>query len=117
MRLGRMPGLIGMWREKFVVILMLFLGGPESNGIQNSILFFISFGFVFSIGRRRYRRGGSPFRLPSSWVSSLLPSLCGAGILFIMRALLDRECRMRCKRVVRRAWNQSEKSWLEQLLA
>ena len=47
-------GLIGMWQEKLAVLLMFFLGGPEGNGIQNSILFFLSLGFVFSIGTRRY---------------------------------------------------------------
>lgn len=47
-------GLIGAWGEKFVVVLMLFLGGPYGNGFQNSILFFISMGFVFSIRAPRY---------------------------------------------------------------
>src|ERR1019366_5804668 len=47
-------GLMGMWPEKFVVVLMLFMGGPEGNGIQNSILFFITLGFVFSIRRPKY---------------------------------------------------------------
>jgi 4-amino-4-deoxy-L-arabinose transferase-like glycosyltransferase len=46
-------GLIGMWQEKLAVLLMFFLGGPEGNGIQNSILFFISLGF-FSTGTRTY---------------------------------------------------------------
>ena len=45
-------GLIGMWREKLVIVLILFLGG--ARGIQNSILFFISLGFVLSIRRPRY---------------------------------------------------------------
>ena len=47
-------GLIGMWREKFVAVLVSFLGGAESNGMQASILFFISLGFVFSIRKQRY---------------------------------------------------------------
>jgi hypothetical protein len=46
-------GLIGWWQEKIVVVLQLFLGAPESNGLQWSILFFVSLGFVFSIPRRR----------------------------------------------------------------
>ena len=47
-------GLMGMWPEKFIVVLMLFIGGPQGNGIQNSILFFIILGFIFSIRRPRY---------------------------------------------------------------
>jgi Dolichyl-phosphate-mannose-protein mannosyltransferase len=47
-------GLIGMWREKFVMVLQTFLGGPPGNGIQATILFAISFAFVFSIHKRRY---------------------------------------------------------------
>jgi 4-amino-4-deoxy-L-arabinose transferase-like glycosyltransferase len=47
-------GLMGMWSEKFIVVLMLFIGGPPGNGIQNSILFFIALGFIFSIRRPRY---------------------------------------------------------------
>lgn len=47
-------GLIGWWREKLVIALMSLLGGPEGNGIQNSILFFVSLGFMFSIRKRRY---------------------------------------------------------------
>ena len=42
-------GLIGMWRDKLAMVLMLFLGGKEGNGIQNSILIFISLGFVGSV--------------------------------------------------------------------
>jgi hypothetical protein len=49
-------GLIGMWREKLLAIVMFFLGGPNGNGIQNSILLFISLGFLFSIRRRTYPR-------------------------------------------------------------
>ncbi len=45
-------GLVGMWGEKLVVLLMLFLGGPEGNGIQNCLLFVISLAFVLSIGKR-----------------------------------------------------------------
>jgi hypothetical protein len=47
-------GLIGMWQEKVVLTLMFFLGGPGANGIQDSILFFVSLGFIFSIPGRRY---------------------------------------------------------------
>jgi hypothetical protein len=42
-------GLVGMWGEKLVVILMLLLGGPEGNGIQNSLLLVTTLGFIFSI--------------------------------------------------------------------
>ena len=41
-------GLIGAWLEKFAVLLMFFLGGPQGNGIQSSILFFVSVAFIFS---------------------------------------------------------------------
>ena len=41
-------GLVGAWLEKFTVLLMFFLGGPQGNGIQNSILFFLSIAFIFS---------------------------------------------------------------------
>jgi Dolichyl-phosphate-mannose-protein mannosyltransferase len=47
-------GLVGMWGQKFVVALMSFLGGPQGNGIQASLLFFISLAFVFSIHKRGY---------------------------------------------------------------
>ncbi|MGA3055471.1 MAG: glycosyltransferase family 39 protein [Candidatus Korobacteraceae bacterium] len=47
-------GLLGWWGEKLVIALQVFLGGPEGNGLQWSILFFVSLGFVFSIQRRRY---------------------------------------------------------------
>jgi hypothetical protein len=33
---------------------MLFIGGPQGNGIQNSILFFVSFAFVFSMRGEKY---------------------------------------------------------------
>jgi hypothetical protein len=48
-------GLVGMWGQKIGVVLMLLLGGPEGNGIQNSILFVVSLGLVFSIGGQKYR--------------------------------------------------------------
>ena len=47
-------GLIGMWREKLVVAVLFFFGGPGANGIQDSILFFVSLGFVFSMPGRDY---------------------------------------------------------------
>jgi 4-amino-4-deoxy-L-arabinose transferase-like glycosyltransferase len=47
-------GLIGMVWEKLGLIIMFLLGGPGGNGIQNSILFFVSLGFVFSIPGRKY---------------------------------------------------------------
>ena len=46
-------GLIGMWQEKLVLTIMFFLGGPGANGIQDSILFFVSLGFVFSMPRQQ----------------------------------------------------------------
>ncbi len=46
-------GLIGMWEEKFLVLLVSFLGGLGSNGIQTGLLFFISLGFVSSALQRR----------------------------------------------------------------
>jgi len=45
--------LIGAWPEKLIVLLMFFLGGPQGNGIQNSLLFFISLAFIFSIREQR----------------------------------------------------------------
>ena len=47
-------GLIGLWQQKLLVIVQLFVGGPEGNGLQWSILFFVSFGFVFSTRSRGY---------------------------------------------------------------
>ena len=47
-------GLVGKWGQKLGVLLLAFLGRQESNGIQASILFFISLGFVFSIRKRQY---------------------------------------------------------------
>jgi hypothetical protein len=46
-------GLIGMWEQKLVVLLVTFLGGWESNGIQTSILFFISLGLLFTIREQK----------------------------------------------------------------
>jgi hypothetical protein len=42
-------GLVGMWGQKLAIVLMSFLGGPEGNGLQNSLLIIVSLGFVFSI--------------------------------------------------------------------
>jgi 4-amino-4-deoxy-L-arabinose transferase-like glycosyltransferase len=39
--------------EKLTVLLMFFLGGPQGNGMQNSILFFVSVAFIFSTYRLR----------------------------------------------------------------
>ena len=47
-------GLIGMWQEKFVVILVSFLGELQGNGIQNSILVVVSLALIFSIRKRKY---------------------------------------------------------------
>jgi hypothetical protein len=48
-------GLIGWWQQKLVVLLQLFLGSRESNGLQWSILFFVSFALVLSVQARGYR--------------------------------------------------------------
>jgi hypothetical protein len=47
-------GLIGWWQEKLVVVLQLFLGARDGNGLQWSILFFVSVGFLPSTPGRRY---------------------------------------------------------------
>lgn len=48
-------GLIGSWREKLMALILTFVGGPESNGVQASVLFFICLGFVFSLRTSKYR--------------------------------------------------------------
>jgi len=52
--LRSMSGLIGWWQQKLVLLLQLFLGSPQSNGLQWSILFLLSFAFVFSVPKRAY---------------------------------------------------------------
>ena len=47
-------GLIGWWQEKLVVVLQLFLGGRDGNGLQWSILFFVSLGFLSAMPKRAY---------------------------------------------------------------
>ena len=47
-------GLIGWWQQKLFVAVQLFMGSRESNGLQWSILFFVSLGFISSIPTRRY---------------------------------------------------------------
>lgn len=47
-------GLLGLWGEKLGVLLMLSLGGPEGNGVQNALLFLVSLGFVLSIEKPRW---------------------------------------------------------------
>ena len=47
-------GLVGWWGQKLAIAVMTFLGGPEGNGIQYSILFFVTLGFVFSTRLRTY---------------------------------------------------------------
>ena len=47
-------GLVGMWQEKLLALLVTFLGHQQSNGLQTSLLFLISLGFVFSVRRRNY---------------------------------------------------------------
>ena len=46
-------GLIGWWLQKLVLVIQLFLGGREANGLQWSLLFLVSLGFVFSITEER----------------------------------------------------------------
>jgi len=41
-------GWTGGWGDRLLVLLECFLGGPEGNGLQFSILFFVSLGFVYS---------------------------------------------------------------------
>jgi hypothetical protein len=67
-------GLVGMWGQKLFVLLQTFLGGPESNGIQTSVLFFVSLGFLSSL-----RKGAYPPRLAFQiavviGIASLLPT-------------------------------------------
>lgn len=45
-------GLIGWWAEKLVLVVQLFLGSPEGNGLQWSILFLISAALISSTPRR-----------------------------------------------------------------
>ena len=47
-------GLIGWWLEKVVIVLQLFLGGGEANGLQWSILFFTSVGLAVSLSERKH---------------------------------------------------------------
>ena len=49
-------GLIGWWGEKLVLVVQLFLGSSEGNGLQWSILFFVSAGLISSTARRSSRR-------------------------------------------------------------
>jgi len=48
-------GLIGWWQEKLVVFAQLFLGSREGNGLQWSLLFFLSFALVLSVSKPGYR--------------------------------------------------------------
>ena len=45
-------GLIGWWGEKLVLVVQLFLGSSEGNGLQWSILFFVSAGLISLTARR-----------------------------------------------------------------
>lgn len=47
-------GLVGGWEEKLVTLITLFLGSPEANGLQWSMLFFVSVGLVGAMPRREY---------------------------------------------------------------
>ena len=47
-------GLIGNGEEKLVILITLFLGHTGCNGVQNSILLFITAGFIFSMPKRKY---------------------------------------------------------------
>lgn len=57
-------GLIGMWRDKLSVLLMLFFGGAEGNGIQASILLALNLEFLFSIGKSSIGRSTRRRRYP-----------------------------------------------------
>jgi hypothetical protein len=68
-------GLVGMWREKLRVLLQTFLGRGEGNGLQTSILFFVSLGLLSPS-----RKDPSPSRLAFQiaiviGIVSLLPTL------------------------------------------
>ena len=41
-------GLVGMWEQKLFVLLQTFLGRGEGNGLQTSIVFFVSLGLLSS---------------------------------------------------------------------
>jgi 4-amino-4-deoxy-L-arabinose transferase-like glycosyltransferase len=45
-------GLVGMWGQKLIVLLMLLLGGPEGNGIQTFLLLAVTVGFWAFITER-----------------------------------------------------------------
>ena len=45
-------GLIGWWAEKLVLIVQLFLGSPEGNGLQWSFLFILGAAFLSVMPRR-----------------------------------------------------------------
>jgi hypothetical protein len=44
-------GLVGMWEQKFVALLQALLGSGESNGLQTSLLLFISMGFISCLSK------------------------------------------------------------------
>ena len=53
-------GLIGMCQQKLSAVHMLFGGSQEGNGVQATILFALTFGFIFSIDRSIRRRRYPP---------------------------------------------------------
>jgi hypothetical protein len=67
-------GLVGEWGQKFLVLLMSFLGGPQGNGIQTSLLFILSLGFVFSIRKRAYSAKLAFILAVGTGLISLLPT-------------------------------------------
>ena len=45
-------GLIGWWAEKLVLVVQLFLGSPEGNGLQWSFLFILGAAFLSGMPKR-----------------------------------------------------------------
>ena len=62
-------GLIGWWQEKLVLVVQLFLGSGESNGLQWSMLFFVSAGLLSSLSKRCAGR-------LAFWIASSLAIIC-----------------------------------------
>lgn len=62
-------GLIGWWQQKIFIAVQLFLGAAEANGLQWSIVFFVSLGFLATLPRN------SPARL-AFYIAVLLAVVC-----------------------------------------
>ena len=45
-------GLVGMWEQKFVALLQALLGSGESNGLQTSLLLFVSLGLISTLSKK-----------------------------------------------------------------